>query len=536
MRIIKQILFSLPFIILSLNTFAINIYMIGDSTMADKSAEVYPETGWGQALKELTPDSVHIFNYAINGRSSKSFIDQGHWDNVLSQLRAGDYVIIQFGHNDQKQQDPTRYTEPNSGYRINLIRFIDQTRATGAIPILATSICRRHFNEKSELLDSHGDYPNAMRAVAKEKNVYLVDLQKQTETFLKNLGDQKSIPYFLHVEGGQYPHYPTDLQDNTHLSPLGAKTVASFFIEQVQRDSFVLANYLADNTVPKTLPLWPDTPPVAAIMPGGEKYEDERVYNVRIPQLLPRLLKSSSKNKTAPAVIIFPGGGYQKLSIVKEGEEIANWLNSIGIHALIVKYRMQEFAAPAPLLDAQQAVRLVRKNAKDWHIDKNKIGVIGFSAGGHVAASVSQHFAWKSDQVSADWSMDKKAAAISARPDFSLLIYPVISMRESITHIGSRNALLGSNPSEQALGFYSLDENINPSTPPTFIIHAGDDGAVPAANAVRYWQALQTQNIPVELLLYQRGGHGFGLRPGNGHTAFWPVRAEEWMRDLKIIQ
>ena len=510
--------------------------MVGDSTMADKTAEVYPETGWGQALRELVPPSVKVFNHAINGRSTKSFIDQGHWQKVVGQLKAGDYVVIQFGHNDQKREDPQRYTDPHSSYRDNLIYFIDQTRAKGAIPILATSICRRHFDNDGKLKDTHGDYPDAVRAVAKEKNVYLVDLQQRTASFLQKQGDKNSTAYFLHVKGGQYPHYPNDLQDDTHLSPLGAKTVASFFIEQIQQDNFVLANYFTGGGQASTLPLWQGAPPVAAKTGGDEYYEDERLYNVRRPQLMPRPLTTLAENQIAPAVIIFPGGGYQKLSMIKEGEEIAAWLNSIGMHAFIATYRLQEFGAPAPLLDAQQALRLVRRNAQRWQVDPNNIGVIGFSAGGHVAASVSQHYAWRDKKYELDNAAGFNVAEVSARPDFALLIYPVISMREEVTHSGSRQSLLGTKPSKASLHFYSLDEIGNPNAPPTFIIHAGDDDAVPADNAVRYWRSLLSNDIAVELLLYQRGGHGFGLRPGSGHSAYWPARAHDWLRDRNIVQ
>lgn len=203
------------------------IYTIGDSTMANKTAEVYPETGWGQALQLYVDDSLLVSNHAMNGRSTKSFIREGRWKAVVEKLNPGDYVLIQFGHNDQKEQDSSRYTNPYTAYRSNLIRLINETRERGAVPVLLTPIVRRNFNEKGTLVDTHGVYPEVMRQVAAACGVKLIDLQLYTEEMVIRAGVEGSKALYLHVKPGEYPGYPQGKEDNTHLSETGARKVAA---------------------------------------------------------------------------------------------------------------------------------------------------------------------------------------------------------------------------------------------------------------------------------------------------------------------
>ncbi|MBN2813773.1 MAG: rhamnogalacturonan acetylesterase [Bacteroidales bacterium] len=210
------------------------IYTIGDSTMANKTTEVYPETGWGQVLQLFVGDSLLVSNHAVNGRSTKSFIREGRWKAVVEKLSPGDYVLIQFGHNDQKEQDSSRFTNPYTAYRNNLIRFITETRERGATPVLLTPIVRRNFNEKGTLVDTHGAYPEVMRQVADACGVKLIDLQLHTEEMVIRAGVEGSKTLYLHVNPGEYPGYPQGKEDNTHLSETGAKKVA----EMVARELF----------------------------------------------------------------------------------------------------------------------------------------------------------------------------------------------------------------------------------------------------------------------------------------------------------
>ena len=206
------------------------IFTVGDSTMANKNPEVYPETGWCQVIDLFFDESVQIRNHAVNGRSSKSFLDEGRWKAVYDSLKSGDYVFIQFGHNDQKDYDSSRYTNPFGSYSANLKRFIIDTREKGAFPILITPVVRRKFGENHKLIDTHGDYPRAMKQVAKEMNVPLVDLQKITEEWINTLGDDASKEMYIWSEPNE--KYPEGRQDDTHLSEKGATMVAQKMLDE----------------------------------------------------------------------------------------------------------------------------------------------------------------------------------------------------------------------------------------------------------------------------------------------------------------
>lgn len=225
------------------------------------------------------------------------------------------------------------------------------------------------------------------------------------------------------------------------------------------------------------------------------------------------------------AVLIFPGGGYSHLSMDKEGTKVAEWLNNLGIVAFVLKYRLpsdliMKNKSVGPLQDAQEAIRYVRSNASKWNIDPNKIGTIGFSAGGHLASTLATHF---------DDKVYESKFNMSARPDFSILIYPVISMENGITHKGSQTSLLGQNPSQALIDDFSNEKKVTSQTPPTFLVHASDDGAVIPENSINYYLALKKNNISAELHIYEKGGHGFGL--GVKDTSqFWSNDCKEWLK------
>lgn len=218
------------------------IFTIGDSTMADKNPEVYPETGWCQGLEENFDEFVSVQNHAVNGRSTKSFIDEGRWQVVLDSLKPGDFVFIQFGHNDQKDYDSTRYTTPFGTYSDNLKKFIDQSRQKEATPILFTSIVRRKFGENGKLIDTHGDYPVAIRQVAQKLNVPLIDLQKLTEEWVNSLGDEASKEKYLWTEPND--RFPEGRKDDTHLSVEGAKKVAQLAMEDCKKQHIHFTKHL----------------------------------------------------------------------------------------------------------------------------------------------------------------------------------------------------------------------------------------------------------------------------------------------------
>lgn len=229
---------------------------------------------------------------------------------------------------------------------------------------------------------------------------------------------------------------------------------------------------------------------------------------------------------TGTAVIICPGGGYRGLAIEHEGKQIAQWLNNLGVTAFVLKYRLpdnsiMENKSIGPMQDGQRAIRIVRRHAKEWGIDPGKIGIMGFSAGGHLASTLSTHF---NDKV---YEPDDST---SARPDFSLLIYPVISMDSAITHMGSRWNLLGSNPSPELVKHFSNELQVSADTPPAFLIQSIDDGAVPVQNSIVYALSMHKFNIPCELHLYEHGGHGYGLGRSSDTESTWPDACQKWLK------
>lgn len=220
------------------------LFLVGDSTMADKADLTLPERGWGQLFRELVRPPLKIENRALNGRSTKSFRDEGHWDELLRSLRPGDWVLIQFGHNDEKAADQTRFTEPEGEFRANLERFVRETRARGGHPILATPIVRRRFDEAGTFTDSHGDYPRSVRAVAAAEGVPLLEMEGTTRELVQGCGGEKSRSLYLHFEPGEHPELPDGLHDDTHFSELGARRIAELAAREMARAGVPLIRHL----------------------------------------------------------------------------------------------------------------------------------------------------------------------------------------------------------------------------------------------------------------------------------------------------
>lgn len=239
----------------------------------------------------------------------------------------------------------------------------------------------------------------------------------------------------------------------------------------------------------------------------------------------------AKRNATGEAVVICPGGGYAGLAYDWEGTDIAKALNAKGIAAAVLKYRLplsKSNVTPhlTPLLDAKRALRLVRASAAKWNIKADRIGIMGFSAGGHLASTLLLHFD-DGDKAATD-TVERQ----SSRPDFGVLIYPVISMTKPIMHAGSRNNLIGENPDASLASHYSSELQVTRNTPPTFLLHAMDDGGVPVENSLLFFQALKDKGVPGELHVFPKGGHGFGLAVGNPSLEGWPDLLARWIRGL----
>lgn len=250
-----------------------------------------------------------------------------------------------------------------------------------------------------------------------------------------------------------------------------------------------------------------------------------RIYTV----VLPTLTKFAPAKPNGTSVIICPGGGYGRLAIDHEGVDVAKAFNQLGITAFVLKYRLPNDSimvdkSTGPLQDAQEAIRTVRKQAIAWGLNPAKIGIMGFSAGGHLASTAATHFNILADANTKDTT--------SVRPDFAILVYPVISFDDSITHKGSKTNLLGKNPTAAQIILYSNEWQVTKNSPPVFLVHTGDDASVPVENSIRYYQACIQNKVPAEMHLYPKGGHGFGLN-NKTTTDKWFDRLINWLNTMQ---
>ncbi len=260
-----------------------------------------------------------------------------------------------------------------------------------------------------------------------------------------------------------------------------------------------------------------------------EQKEILRISKVQVPTI--EVYLPSKRDATGEAVLIFPGGGYGILAYDWEGTDIAKFLNSNGIAGIVVKYRLPSDVSHTdkkyvPLIDAQRAVKLVRANAEQFNVDSDKIGIIGFSAGGHLASTLGTHFNEKVYE-SID-GIDEE----SARPDFMALGYPVISFGE-VTHQGSKNNLIGENPMIDMVEYFSNEKQVTEQTPPTFLLHATDDTVVPIENSLLFYKAVKDKGISATMHIYPKGGHGFGLGLHDEHLKDWGERMIDWIVSLR---
>jgi acetyl esterase/lipase len=240
------------------------------------------------------------------------------------------------------------------------------------------------------------------------------------------------------------------------------------------------------------------------------------VTNITEPRMYAYIAPQESA--TGSAVLICPGGGYRGVSVENEGSNVALWLNKLGVSAFVLYYRMPNQHNEIPLADAQAAMEIIRSRAKEWNVNKDKLGIMGFSAGGHLASTVGTHFSKKN------------------RPDFMVLVYPVISMNKEITHGGSRKNLIGENPTPEMEKLYSNELQVTKNTPPTFIVLALDDKAVPVENSYRFHKALLAAGVSSEIHTYDLGGHGFGMRKKGIPVDNWTDLLQAWLLQNKLIK
>ena len=264
---------------------------------------------------------------------------------------------------------------------------------------------------------------------------------------------------------------------------------------------------------------------------GTAEAPDRKVSGVTVPTIT--VYRPDPDVNTGAAIVICPGGGYSGAAIDKEGHDIARFLQGIGVTGVVLKYRLPRpegfiFEHNVPWLDASRAIRLTRHNAAGWDVDPHRVGIMGFSAGGHLASTVATRF-----DVGSDMAKDPVDRE-SSRPDFQALVYPVISFQHALAHSGSRNKLLGEEPGQKLLDLYSSELQVTEQTPPAFLVSTYDDRVKPE-HTLRYWEALRAVDVPAEMHVYEVGGHGYGIRPTGKPVATWHQRFIEWLRERGLL-
>jgi acetyl esterase/lipase len=273
----------------------------------------------------------------------------------------------------------------------------------------------------------------------------------------------------------------------------------------------------------QVIPLWPEGVPGLRADAAEERIVDGRVVGVHHPTLT--VYRPAAGKGNGTAVILCPGGGYVRLAIGENGGADTRWLNGLGITVFVLRYRMVEYGHPAPLRDVLRAMRIVRSRAVEFGVLADRVGLLGGSAGGHLAATASTM--WDAAEGRTGAAID----TVNARPDFAMLVYPVITMEEPFVHKGSRTALLGAAPDPALVQLLSLEKRVRKDMPPMFLVATMEDKSVPVENSLQFYRALRDASVPTEMHLYARGPHGASRDPQYGPTAQWPERAAEWLAD-----
>jgi len=276
------------------------------------------------------------------------------------------------------------------------------------------------------------------------------------------------------------------------------------------------------------IPLWPEGVPGAKPNLVEERQPDGGVSKISNPTLT--VFAPAVDRPNGTAVVICPGGGYRYNSFAREGIQYANWLSTLGVTSFVLKYRLDDFGYPAPLQDVLRAMRIVRSRAAEFGVRPDRIGVMGSSAGGHLSACAGTLFDHPAGKTGAPLD------SVNARPDFMILMYPVITMEGAAVHAGSREALLGAHPTPELVQLMSVEKQVTKATPPTLLIHTRDDSTVPVENSILFFQALTRAGVPAEMYIFSHGPHGMGMIAGLGTASDWPKRAEEWLRSRGLLE
>ncbi len=308
------------------------------------------------------------------------------------------------------------------------------------------------------------------------------------------------------------------------LASLASLALAVLFLPSLAR---------ANDPDIKELKIYPGKAPGEPTLKEGEKIKEMSYhggfhFNIHEPTI--DVYHAKGDKRTKAAVVVCPGGGYGAVATGIEGVPAAKWLQQNGITAVLLRYRLQPYRHPVPMMDVQRALQLTRSNAEKWDLDPKRIGVMGFSAGGHLASTATVH------HKAADPKSNDPVERVSSRPDFSVLIYPVIAVSPPHAHMGSSQNLLGSNHSEKELRLMNTHTQVNKQTPPTLLVHSKDDNEVPFKNSELFYESLQKSGIQSKLLAYEQGRHAYALgRPGTDSAA-WPGECLKWFAEIGVMQ
>lgn len=476
--------------------------------------------------KDLPP--TNVINLGQNGDTLRRLLDSGRYEKEASKLSGVDYILIRYGLNDVNRRENFDENFPKDYHELIARLKADHPHAQviimTVIPYGAEAICQRINTQNFAVAKDAGltlfdIYPRYSEELKHGENMlnyrrYPLDkIPENQREFVKPFvvdGNPPTVEVMDNCLDAHFRDLPGWFGDR-HPNLAGYHVIGdetAKFLAPLIRAKFA-AGAAAE---PQKVGLWNGNAPT-----GDGKTEDCEVWLT--------LYRPAKPNGTA--VVICPGGGYGGHAIQPEGHGIAKWLNQSGVTGVVLEYRLPAGRHSVPMLDAQRAIRTVRSRAQVWGINPARIGIIGFSAGGHLASTAATHFDAGQPQ-----STDPIEQA-SSRPDFAILVYPVITMGKT-THSGSRTNLLGPNPTDEFIELYSNEKQVTDQTPPTFLAHAIDDGPVPPDNSRLFFKALQAHKVPSKYLELPDGGHGLNGYKGPSWDA-WQTQSLDWLRELKLM-
>ena len=538
----KRLLFLLPLICFAFITppkKKIKVYLIGDSTVADYEAKRAPLAGWGMPFNHFFDSSVTIDNRARGGRSTRTFLSEGLWQPIADSLQEGDYVLMQFGHNDEAKEERyrDRYT-PVPDYKTNLVKFITETKAKGANPVLITPVTRMRFNSSGKQEETHVDYTAAVFEVGKQYNVAVIDLDQMSRELLNKLGPQNARHLFMYLEPGEHPSYPEGQRDNTHFTEFGARQMAQLVLKGLRDQNIGLAEHLVKPVVKKsgpsmagvtgipdtsfalysdyqrTVKSYPNIKPVAEKASKAVKEETKIVYCERgNRKLLLDVFRPAAKTvKKRPAVMIIHGGGWRSGNRMQH-YPLAQRLAALGYVCFTPEYRLStEALYPAAVHDLKAALRWMKANATTYGIDTTKIAVAGFSAGGELAAFLGTTMGKPAFEGHGCYDSQRSNVQAIVDIDGTLsFVHPESGEGDDSKHTSAATYWFG-YPKKEAPELWeeaSPLTHVGKQTPPTLFINSSVERM--HAGRTDYLAVLKEHGIYTEVKSFDEAPHTFPL-------------------------